>query len=446
MEHPIGAVCRPAAQRPGENFAMLALQMREANCPLRAAQLTPPEPAPLQFRQAATPRIRPGVVVHDPTVSVEALLENFATTLKERGFNVTGFIQHREVSVFGSGCIGKISYLDLQSGLRVDADRKAALHLLQRATQDNADLLIISRFSACVDATESLHLQPASDGQPGLPILTSIAGHCIHKWHSYIRQDGTMLSPAPVSLWDWWGPEHLYGDLALGVADGPVRRVVWGTRWIMVEGEDGVGLAPLPRRPNDLCLRLRNPEKRSLRELAALSTSWDPLETALGIAAVNAHYNRRGLSGLPGNGIRTFRHIANQTVVVGAFPGVSQILPGCRIIEADPRPGEYPTPALESLFHDCYGAIVNASALIQRTLPRLLCLAQRRPLALIGPATPLTPRLHAYGVNLLGGFIVTDADGLAAALRAGASARQFTGSFGRHVSIGHFPSADHPSS
>jgi uncharacterized protein (DUF4213/DUF364 family) len=107
------------------------------------------------------------------------------------------------------------------------------------------------------------------------------------------------------------------------------------------------------------------------------------------------------------------------------------------VIEADPRPGEFPMSAMDPLLSGCSAAVVNASALVNRSLPRVLRLACNRPAALIGPATPMTPRLHDYGLEVLGGLVVTDTHGLATAIRAGAAAREFS-RFGRlmHISRG----------
>jgi hypothetical protein len=116
--------------------------------------------------------------------------------------------------------------------------------------------------------------------------------------------------------------------------------------------------------------------------------------------------------------VRGFRAAPGPVVVIGAFPGVDSILPDCAIIETDPRPGEYPVAAMESLLPGCGGAIVNSSALINRSLTRILRLARHRAVALIGPSTPLTPRLHDYGLAVLGGFIARDARGLGEAVKA----------------------------
>ncbi|PPQ40842.1 Rossmann-like domain-containing protein [Rhodopila globiformis] len=388
---------------------------------------------------ADNPWVRPGVVVHDPAEVVDDLLADFALTLKRRGFNVAGFVQHnnRGCAGKGEGCAPRISYLDLGSGATVKVDRDDAVTYLQAAMRESTDLLVISHFSACLGATDSLHARFGPGAAPGLPLLTSIAGQCIHKWHCYARQEGTMLSPDLASLWAWWGPEHLYRDLALGVAAQEIRRIVCGPRWIMIEGPGGVGVAALPCHPRELLPRLPKLARRSLRELAALSASWDPLDMAVAIAAINAHYNRRDVDAPAGNGVRAFRHVPGQVVVVGAFPGVDGMLPNCALAEADPRPGRFPIVALDSLLPGCGAAVVNASALVNRSLPRLLRLARHRPVALVGPATPLSSRLHDYGLAVVAGFVVDDADGLAAAIRAGATAREF----GRHGRFIHLPAA-----
>jgi uncharacterized protein (DUF4213/DUF364 family) len=218
------------------------------------------------------------------------------------------------------------------------------------------------------------------------------------------------------------------------VDDDEVHQIVCGPRWIMVEGPLGVGLAYLPRSARELIPQLPRLGRLSLRQLAGLSQSWDPVEMALGIAAINAHANRFDLEGHAGNGVQDFSRAAGRVVAIGAFPGLGDILPQCAVIEADPRPGEFPVVAMDTLLPGCAAAVVNSSALINRNLPRILRLAQSSRVALVGPSTPLTPRLYAYGLDILGGLVVRDTAGLAAAIRSGATPREF-GRFGRYVHI-----------
>ena len=138
----------------------------------------------------------------DPAEMVDDLLADFALTLRRRGFNVAGYVQHnnRGCAGRGQGCAPQIAYLDIASGATVRVDRGDAVTYLRTAMQDAADLLVISHFSACLGATDSLNAHFGPGAAPGLPLLTSIAGQCIHKWHRYAREEGTMLSPDPASL------------------------------------------------------------------------------------------------------------------------------------------------------------------------------------------------------------------------------------------------------
>ena len=374
------------------------------------------------------PHSPPGIVVHAPQESIDGLLAEFALTIRGRGFNVVGYVQqnNRGSDQMGAGCQSQVDYFDLRTSNSITVQRRVTADYLRQALHEQADLLVISRFSSYLEAA-----QPVSNT---IPLLTSIAGRCVQKWHDFIQHQGTMVAPNMASLWNWWGPDRLYQDLALGVEDGEVKQIVCGTRWIMVQGPHGTGLCYLPRHPKDLLPHLPQLARRGLRGLAGLVQSWNPVEMALGLAAVNAHYNRSDLDGRAGNGVKALRHIPGQVAIIGAFPGIDGILPRRTVIEADPKPGEYPLAAMDSIVPNCAAVVANSSVLVNRTLPRLLRLAPNRPIGLIGPSTPLTPRLYNYGPSLLGGLVVDDADGLAAAIRAGASPREF-GGFGRYLHL-----------
>lgn len=374
------------------------------------------------------PWVRPGLVIHDPAESVDGLLADFALRLKGRGFTVTGYVQrnHAADAAPGEGCAERIELFDLASGTPLAVERCDATRHLRQAMREDADLLVISRFPAFRSASRDLGASLGQGVAQGLPVLTSIAGRCLHRLPAQMRRQGAMVAPDLDSLWRWWGPERLYQDLALGVADDEIRAIACGGRWIMVEGPHGSGLAALPRPPRDLAPRLAGLQREGLRRLALLCRSWDPVEMALGVAALNAHYNRPDPDLRPGNGVQALPHGPGRAVVIGAFPGLGGILPQAAVIETEPRPGEFPPVAMDTLLPGCGCAVVNASALVNRSLPRILRLAETAPLALIGLSTPLTPRLFDYGIAVLGGLVVHDPRGLAAAIRAGAAPREFT--------------------
>lgn len=346
-------------------------------------------------------------------------MTEFALTLRGRGFNVVGHIDREE------------GRFDLATSRFVPVRPGQAEDQLRRAMREDADLVVLPGLADAEEAIGNARALVSEEEDRGIPLLTSTP----RDLERGIDGRGAAIPrPDLRALWNWWGPERLYQDLALSVAEDETRRVVCGNRWILVEGPRGAGLSYLPKHPRELFPQLPALARESLRSLAAMALSWNPVEAALGLAAINAHHNRVDLDALPGNGARSMRAVAGRMVAVGAFPGIDDILPGAAVIETAPRPGEYPPRAMETLLPDCAGAVVNSSTLVGRTLPHILRLVRGRPLALIGPATPMTPRLFDHGVSLMGGLVVHDPDGLATAVRAGASPREF-GRFGRFVHI-----------
>ncbi|CCG40999.1 Rossmann-like domain-containing protein [Magnetospirillum molischianum] len=375
------------------------------------------------FAPTKAPWINPGVVIHEPDAPVDEMIAKFARTIAGRGFIVGGCVRIGEETI------------DLATGAAINLDGEAAAaRCLRAAMREDADLAVISGFPAFRRAAIDLTAEVGQGASQGMPVLTTIPDGSVQHWHDFVGTGGALIPPAMRGLWRWWGPERLYCDLALGVAGDEVRQIVIGPRWLMVEGPAGAGLAYLPRNARDLIGRLPEFRKMSLKQLAEFSGSWDPLEMALGIAAINAHYNRFDLEGEMGNGAQIFGQEAGRVVVIGAFPGLSETLPNPQVIENDPRPGEYPTIAMDTLLPGCAAAVVASSTLVNRNLPRILRLAQGSRVALIGPVTPLTPRLHAYGVEIVGGMVVRDAKGLAAAIRAGALPREFS-RFGQYLHL-----------
>ncbi|MCR6629177.1 MAG: DUF364 domain-containing protein [Magnetospirillum sp.] len=375
------------------------------------------------FQPAQAPWINPGVVIHEPSAPVDELIAKFARSVAKRGFNVAACARRDDIMV------------DLLTDQPLPGSaQEAAAATLRRAMRDDADLAVIGGFDVFRNAAAELAATVGHGASQGMPVLTTIPDGKVREWHDFAGHDGTMIPPTTRALWRWWGPERLYRDLALGVANDEVRQIAVGPRWLMVQGPAGAGLAYLPRNARELIARIPELKRKSLRQLAELSGSWDPLEMSLGIAAINAHYNRFDLEGEMGNGAAAFGREAGRVVVIGAFPGLSETLSHPQVIEADPRPGEFPTVAMDSLLPGCAAAVVASSTLINRNLPRILRLAHGSRLALVGPATPLTHRLFHYGCEILGGLVVCDARGLAEAIRAGALPREF-GRFGHYLHL-----------
>lgn len=371
-----------------------------------------------------------GAVVYPPDRQPETLLTGFAAELKGRGFRLGGLVGSTAMEVveldtgrhhalgqsLGSG--SQACTLDLSA-------MAEASQALRRGIAARVDLLLVNKFSKTEKTGKGFAPEMLAAMSEGVPLLTAVPGAYVEDWIAFTGARGDLLMPAETALWRWWGARHLYDDLALGVADGPVRRVVIGLNWTLVEGPHGVGLAMTPEKGTQGCRSL--PEAgamagRSLAELAALTRSWDPYELTVGIAACNAHYNRFDLAAEDTNGLDALPD-PGRTVVIGAFPGLAERLPGAAIIERTPEPGQYPEEAAEWLLPAAESVVVTSSALANRSLPRLLTLARTARLVLVGPGAPLTPRLFPYGVSVSAGLVATDPDGLARAVAEGGGPR-----------------------
>ncbi len=392
---------------------------------------------------AFPPLLRPGAVMHGPgSEHIDSLLDRFVSELARRGFRVGGVVQRNHGS--RDDCSDQMELVDVATGRAFDISQKLgresracrvdpsgvadASQAIRRAIAERADLIVVNKFAGLEAHGEGLSDEMLSVISNGIPLLTSVGSRYINEWQSFAGGYADLLSPDMEALWRWWGPHRLYEDLVLGVADAEVKRVVIGAKWILVETTAGaVGLAARPSATADAVLP--PPDSwagGNLKALAAQAArSWDALEVAVGVAALNAHYNHTGLTGGATNGLDLYAGVEGRVVVVGGFPQIARRLPRAQVIEIHPRPGEYPEPACDWLLPGAEAAVVTASSLANRTLPRLLASGRGARLALVGPGTPLTARLFDYGIETLSGFVAVDEPALVEAIQAGASSKQF---------------------
>lgn len=410
------------------------------------------EPSSLPpFPPAAPPPLRPGAVLHGPgSLEVDQLLQRFAATLIARGFRVEGVIQRNTGAI--DDCAERMELVDVATGhaynitqnlgsgsrsCKVDPMGVAeASGVLRRALGSGADLLIVNKFAGLEAGGSGLSAEMLAAMADGMPVLTSVGSRFTNEWVTFTGGYTDLLCPDMASLWRWWGPHRLYRDLVLGVEDdAEVRRVVIGAQWIMVDAGARIGLASRPAVTLDAPLPPDRWAGRGLKELAGQAASgWDPLTVAAGVAALNAFYNHPGVTGSVGNGLDLFRGAAGRVVVIGGFPGIHKRLPHAQVVDFAPKPGEYPAAAGDWLLTGAEGAAITASALANRTLPGLLGAARGARVALIGPGTPLTPRLFDYGIDSLCGFVARDVDRIAEVILAGGSSKDFH-RFGRFVTL-----------
>ena len=171
---------------------------------------------------------------------------------------------------------------------------------------------------------------------------------------------------------------------------------------------------------------------QSLKDIASLIKSWNFYEASLGAAALNCFYNTkeriRSLGGFTGidlndltsesrhqkNAFIAFQNEINgkKVAIIGHFPHIEQQFLGlCEltILERKPQRGDYPDPACEYLLADQDYLFVTGTTLTNKTLPRLLELANNKvKVSIVGPSICMTPYLFSVGVDNLSGYYVTD--------------------------------------
>jgi uncharacterized protein (DUF4213/DUF364 family) len=202
-----------------------------------------------------------------------------------------------------------------------------------------------------------------------------------------------------------------------------VDEAIQGGHWTMVRCGDSTGLAmtvggPLGEsRPRTLPADCRG---ISLLKLAEAVKSWNFVEAALGMAAINAFWNspeREAVAlSLNRGESRAFeawreRVRGKKAAVVGHFRHLEKTLGEvCElsILEKNPQPGDYPDSACEYILSQQDFVFATGVTLVNKTLPRLLELSRSTGIILAGPTVPLAPPLFSMGVKDLQGFAVTD--------------------------------------
>jgi hypothetical protein len=202
---------------------------------------------------------------------------------------------------------------------------------------------------------------------------------------------------------------------------GTAAACLVGRTWTLVRS-DGVGMAKSFRDPGQ-ARTLKSPiAGTSRRELAAYLKSWNLFEASLGLAALNSFFNEPGRVeswlGRSSDEVASgpvFAKMApelegKKVAVVGHFPDLGHLAERCEltILERNPQEGDLPDFAAEYVLPGQDFVFVTGTALVNKTLSRLLELAAGARVVLVGPSVPLTPLWFDWGVDVLAGTVVTD--------------------------------------
>lgn len=243
---------------------------------------------------------------------------------------------------------------------------------------------------------------------------------------------------------------ELYDELIAGVpSEVLVSDYCLGLAWSYVEAECGMGVSYTCRGGATEPTDKRDFRGLPLRELAALSKSWRFEEATLGVAALNAWYGQPervdGLGArydepveLPEGGIhkmdafeamRPRIEAASQAkgerarvVIVGHFPHVERVAEYADLIvlERSCRDGlDVPDPACEYVLPQADFAFITGVTIENKTLPRLLQLAQDAVVTMVGPSVVMARPLIQAGADVLAGSVVLDPERVRRSVKSG---------------------------
>jgi hypothetical protein len=154
---------------------------------------------------------------------------------------------------------------------------------------------------------------------------------------------------------------------------------------------------------------------RPVGELMSLLRSDSPVEASIGMAAVNSMLTPDPSLLTEENAVELLlrRGSGRKMAIVGHFPWIPRLRQEASelwVIEQDPRQGDLPPDAADEVIPRAEVVGITGTSVMNHTIDRLLALASKAFVVLIGPSSPLSPVLFDYGVDAIAGSLVVDHD------------------------------------
>jgi len=217
--------------------------------------------------------------------------------------------------------------------------------------------------------------------------------------------------------------------------DTPVRQVCSGAFWTAVTSRF-TGLSSTVRdldlqHSDKPCMVAQAGKLTDLSagKLARYALSEDTVSASLGMAALNSLIEIDESRCIPENAYEiVMRRGAGKNVgVVGHFPFIPQLRKSARnvwVLEQRIRPGDLPADAAAEILPKCDVVCLTSTSLVNHTIEKLLELCSNSYVVLTGPTSPMTPLLFDYGIDAIGGSMVTDPDSVIHYISQAATFRQ----------------------
>jgi uncharacterized protein (DUF4213/DUF364 family) len=215
-----------------------------------------------------------------------------------------------------------------------------------------------------------------------------------------------------------------------------VRRVIIGLHWTLVSSRFCGLASTMAGQGSHGQPALRDVgflHQKSAQELAGWIRSDHLLEASIGMAAINSLLE---LDESRAEDINAAEIIARECrgknlAIVGHFPFVERmksIARNCWVIEKQPIGDDLPESAAGQFLPQADVVAITGTAFINHTIEGLLSSCRVGALVLVlGPSTPLAPKLLDFGVSILSGSRVVDEQAAVATIQQGAIFPQVKG-------------------
>lgn len=215
----------------------------------------------------------------------------------------------------------------------------------------------------------------------------------------------------------------LIQELLDAAPDGVVQEVQIGLHWTAVSARvDGIlscGLASTLHGTHHHggadVPQAGKLTKISARELAALADIENqPTLCSLGVATLNALLAPQVKDTTEMNAEEMIARLGagKRVALVGHFPFIDNLktrVGELKVLELNPRPGDHPAEAAPQVLGQAEVAAITGMSVQNHTLEGLLSHVQPgAEILVLGPSTPLHPKMFDHGIVVLSGSLVTD--------------------------------------
>jgi len=171
---------------------------------------------------------------------------------------------------------------------------------------------------------------------------------------------------------------------------------------------------------------------KSALELAEYAKSDNLLEASIGMATINSLIDIDETKCVKENALDALvrEGRGKNIAIVGHFPWIPQLRQVARklwVIEQRPMEGDLPAKAADDILPQADVVGLTGTSLTNHTVEKLLNLSQHRFVVMIGPTSPLSPVLFDYGIDIIAGTRVVDAEKAIRCLSEGAMFKQIQG-------------------